>query len=157
MGAFVRGDIVRHTLLESEKVVVGVGKDRYLCVRLEDIGEGGRIRTNARVAMHQGHHLRKVGHHEDVIAIDINALYEKEKLMRHSLRHRWLRQEILVNTLFVLAMLLIVMAVFSGIETARRRVEQEFLKKTEDIKNEYRKKIKKEIEQNRHEEKQYTQ
>ena len=125
MGTFIRGDIVRHKLLESEKVVVGAGKDRYLCVRLEDIGEDGRIRTNARVAMHQGDHLRKVGHREDVVAIDMNALYEKEKMMRHSLRHRWLRQEILVNTLFILAMLLIVMAVFSGVETARRRVEYE--------------------------------
>lgn len=157
MVAFIKGDIVQHELLESQKVVVGIGKDRYLCVRLEDIGEDGRIRANARVAMHQRHHLRKVGHREDIAAIDMNALYEKEKVMRHSLQHRWLRQEILINTLFVLAMLLVVMAVFSGIEAARHKVDQEFLKKMEEIKNGYRKKIKTETEQARHEEKRYAQ
>lgn len=150
MATFIKGDIVRHELLEAEKVVVGVGKDRYLCVRLEDIGPDGRIRANARVAMHQGQHLRGVGHRDNTIGLDMGALYEKEKVKRHSLRHRWLRQEILINSLFALGVFLILMAVFSGIEVARRKVEQEFFKRTERIKEKYRQEIKKEIEQKRH-------
>ena len=136
---------MRHEVLESEKVVVGVGKDRYLCVHLADVGPDGRIRSNARVAMHRGNHLRKVGRREDVIAVDLEALYHKEVVVRHSFSRRWLREEILINSLFVLAAVLIVMALFTGIDTARRKLEQEFLTKEEAIKVEYREKVKKEL------------
>ncbi|MBI4436568.1 MAG: hypothetical protein HY590_04065 [Candidatus Omnitrophica bacterium] len=124
MSPLAKGDVVEHTVLETQKVIVGVGKDRYLCVHVEDVGPDGRVRPNARVAMHRGDHLQKVGYRPDVVEIDLNRLYQKESTTRRTFIHRVMRQEVLAQGLFILAAVLIVLALFSGIDIARKGLDR---------------------------------
>jgi len=80
------GDVVQHRILGSEKVIVGVGADRYLCVSQEDIGRDGRLRPKARVALHRAESLRKIEHREDVVPVQLDRLAEKEFKQTHRLR-----------------------------------------------------------------------
>ena len=74
------GDIVRHAILETDKIIVGIGKDRYLCVHLEDVDPGGRLRPNSRVAMHRGIHLERVGYRKGVAEVNLGQLYQQEAI-----------------------------------------------------------------------------
>ncbi len=126
------GDIVKHRVLGKEKVVVGIGDDRYLCVPREEIREDGRLRPEARVALHHGASLDKVGTHGKVVAIDLRQLYAEEyKQIRRLHRRNLFREEVLPYSLFLLASLLILLAVFSGLESARPHIDAAFFRKVE--------------------------
>jgi len=124
------GDVVRHRVLGSEKIVVGVSRDRYLCVYQGDVGEDGRLQPNARVAMHRGESLRKVGRLDTILPVNLEELYGQEYKQTTRLRRRNLfREEIVPYTLFLVATLLIILAVFSGVDKARPHIEAAFFKK----------------------------
>jgi len=150
MSLFQKGDIVRHTVLESEKIIVGVGKDRYLCVRLADLGSDGRIRSNARVAMHRAASLQKIGHRDDIIEVNLTNLYKQESISRHTFMERWLREEVLINALFLFAVVFIALAFFSGINLARHRLKEYVSKKADEKEMEYRSKVRQELREKRH-------
>ena len=108
------GDVVRHRLLGREKIVVGMGEDRYLCIVREDMLQNGRLRPNARVALHRAEHLQKIGHIEIGNAVDLTNLCTKElKQVRRVGRRNIFTQEIIPYLLFLVAGALIVLAVLS--------------------------------------------
>jgi|GEM_PF-2749692 len=146
METFTKGDIVEHKVLETKKIVVGIGKDRYLCVHPEDIGPDGRVRPNARVAMHRANNLQKVGYRHDVEGIDLGHLYQKESVARYTFVKRVMRQEVLAQGLFALAAVLIVLALLSGIDIARRGIDRFADRKVEQIKKDLYQKYYKEYE-----------
>lgn len=125
-GSLQTGDVVRHALLDTEKIVVGVGEDRYLCVHLEDVDPYGHLRPNARVAMHRGVSLHKVGHREGILGVDLHHLYQGEGTSRHTFLRRLLRERILIQALFLLAFLFIILAVVSWVDALRFYFEQLF-------------------------------
>ena len=150
MSLFQKGDIVQHMILESKKVVVGVGRDRYLCVHLADLGSDGRIRHNTRVAMHRAANLQKIGHRDDIVEVNLTHLYQQESVSRHTFVKRWFREEVLINALFLLAVVCIVFALFSGIDLARHRLEDYASGKINEKKREYRNDMRREIKNKRH-------
>ena len=146
MEPFTKGDVVEHKVLETRKVIVGIGKDRYLCVHPEDIGPDGRVLPNARVAMHRANNLQKVGYRHDVEGIDLGHLYQKESIARHTFMRRVMRQEVLTQGLFILAAVLTVLALLSGIDIARKELDRFVNKKVEDVKTDLYQKYYKEYE-----------
>ena len=130
------GDVVRHRILGNEKVIVGIGQDRYLCVYREDVEENGNLRSNARVAMHRQENLHKIGRIGIVSSVSLDQLYGKEfKQTRHLRRRNLFIEEIVPYTLFAVAMVFITMALFSGVETVRSHFEPFFFKKVEERKS----------------------
>ena len=126
------GDVVQHRILGSEKVIVGVGEDRYLCAHRDDILGDGRLRPQARVALHRQESLRKIGRHDPVVAVNLGTFYGKEFKQHHRLRrmNQWM-DDIIPYFLFLVAAVLIVLAVFSGTQQARKGIEQSFFKTVE--------------------------
>ncbi len=145
MAAFKNGDIVWHSILETRKVIVGSGKDRYLCVHPEEIGPDGKIRPNARVAMHRADNLEKVGFQEGVVEVDLEGLYKKESFARHKVK-RFIKDEIVTNALFVLAAVLIVLALLSLIDRVRLTLDQKANEQLDRMEAEYRQRIKRELQ-----------
>ena len=129
------GDVVRHRVLGNEKVVVGIGEDRYLCVYREDVRQDGSLRPNARVAMHRQENLHKIGHLAVAASINLAHLYGKEfKQTRRLRKGNLFLEEIVPYTLFAVAVIFIVLAVLSGVGTARSHLETFFFKKIEEQK-----------------------
>ena len=145
MSGFRKGDVVRHTVLGTEKVIVGVGNDRYLCVHVGDLTLEGHLRTNARVAMHRAANLEKVGYREGIAEVDLDDLYKKEMIARHPLAKRLFREEFLINGLFLLAIGFVLLALLTAIDKARQTIEKRFFEKVEQVKSEYRQEIRKEM------------
>lgn len=130
------GDIVRHRVLGADKVIVGIGEDRYLCVYREDLRNDGSLKPEARVAMHRKENLHKVGEADAVIQIDLDALYGKEfRQVRRFRRRNLFTEEVIPYFLFAVASLLIVFAVLSGVDTARSHFEAVFFKRLEEKQN----------------------
>ena len=129
------GDIVRHEIFGSQKVIVGIGKNRYLCASPEDIQADGHLRPQARVALHRGESLYKIGHYGKVIAIDIGHLYEKELKQAGRLQRAAIFKKKAVPYLLLIvvvaptcyALLAVRDVVHSNIESTllRRLIEQE--------------------------------
>ena len=138
------GDIVTHRILGTDKVIVGLRKDRYLCVPREDIQEDGRLRPEACVALHHRENLDKTGHYGAVIAVDLSKLCEKEfKQIHHFRRRNIFREEVIPYSLFLLASILIVLGILSGVENLRAGIETTFFRKVEEKKTELRREIEK--------------
>ncbi len=145
MEDFAPGDIVEHQLLEVRKVIVGAGRDRYLCVHLEDVREDGRVRVHARVAMHRGSNLRKIGFRENVTEVSMGTLYQKESSSRR--RAIFLGVEgILAKGLLIVAAVMIVLAILSGIDYMRNGLDGLVDQKINAMKSSYYKKTMKEYE-----------
>lgn len=124
MSGLRKGDVVRHTVLGTQKIIVGVGNDRYLCVHVEDVTPEGRLRLNARVAMHRAANLEKVGYREGVAEVNLEDLYRKEMISRHPLMKQLFREDMLINGLFLLAVGFIILALFAAISRARQGIAQ---------------------------------
>ena len=138
------GDVVRHRVLGSEKVVVGIGSGRYLCASREDVLGDGRLRPAARVALHRRESLDKVGRHGTVIEVDLTQLCEQESKQVHRMRKRNIfKEEIVPYGLFLLAGLLILLAILSGAENLRAQINAAFFGKIEEKKTELRREIEK--------------
>ncbi|MFH1858570.1 MAG: hypothetical protein ABH845_06705 [Candidatus Omnitrophota bacterium] len=134
MGFFEIGDIVQHSKLETDKVIVGAGRDRYLCVHPEDIGSDGKVRPHARVALHRAVHLQKVGHHDGVIEISLQNLYRDEAVSKHGLPRRGKVRKFFLGALLALAACLLVLLLFTAIEMAREGIEQFTFRKIDKFK-----------------------
>lgn len=134
MTQFQKGDVVQHQILGTDKVVVGVGNDRYLCVHIEDISAEGQIRPNARVAIHRATNLQKVGRRENVAEVNLNNLYGRELVARHTFTPHWFKEEFISQGLFLLACLLIIFALISGFLLIRKDIHLAIDRKIESIK-----------------------
>ena len=135
--SFSVGDIVWHRIMGTEKVVVGVKGDRYLCAYRRDIRENGCLLGEARVAIHRRESLRKVGRLETVLPVSLTDLYEEEyKEIFRIYKKNLFREEIIPNGLFFLAMILVVLALLAGVEGVRTRIEATFFKKVDEKKTE---------------------
>ena len=133
------GDVVRHRVLGSEKIIVGISSGRYLCASCEDVLEDGRLRPEARVALHHRESLDKIGRHGTVVTVNLHQLCEKEFKEVHRLRRRNIfREEVIPYSLFLLASILIVLGILSGLEGARAHIEATFFRKVEEKKIELR-------------------
>ena len=141
---FAIGDVVQHRILGSEKVIVGLREDRYLCASRGDIQENGRLRPEARVAMHRRESLRKVGRLETVRPVNMTDLYEQEYRQTHRIhRKNFFKEEMIPYSLFLLAVVLIVLALLTGVDEVRARIESTFFRKVEGKKIELRRGVEK--------------
>lgn len=145
------GDIVLHRLLGKEKVIVGVGQDRYLCAYRGDIGRDGHPRPNARLAMHREESLSKIGHHEFVVPVDLHHLCGKEfRRVRKFFGQPILRkEEIFSFALLFTVGVLIVLAFLSMVATGRSYISTLFFQKVDEKKAEIEGTIRKEREAER--------
>ena len=131
------GDVVRHRILGSEKVVVGIGQDRYLCVYREDVQGDGYLRPNARIAMHRQENLHKIGRIDAVNPVALDQLFGKElKQIRHLRKRNFFKEEVVPYLLFAVASVLIALAFFSSVDKTRSHIETFFFKKVEEKKME---------------------
>jgi len=151
MSAFKKGDIVRHTILETEKIVIGVGRDRYLCVHPNDVSTDGQIRSHARVAMHRSINLEKIGFRDGIKEMNLENLYQQEIVTRRLFRGKWFRREVLINLLFILAATFVVIALFEGIDYVREKLETHAVGRRQQLETEYKRKIRRELQEKRRE------
>jgi len=129
------GDVVRHRVLGSEKIVVGIGGNRFLCAYSSDLLKDGHLRPQARIALHREEHLEKVGHVE-AHSVNLSQLYEKELKTTRRLRRRNLfRREIAPAVLFAVAVAPLVFVLFAGIEAVQGGIENLFFHMVERAKS----------------------
>ena len=122
------GDIVRHRVLGKEKVIIGIGKDRYLCATPEDIQADGRLRSQARVTLHRGKNLHKIDHHGKVMAVSLDHLYERElKQARRLQRRDAFKKRAMPYLLLTVTVVPICFVLLSGLEMGRSHIESTFL------------------------------
>ena len=126
---FAVGDIVRHRIFGSEKVIIGIWKNRYLCASSEDIQADGHLRPRARVALHEGGNLHKIGHHGQVMMVDVDHLYEKElKQTKHFQRTAVFKKKVALYLLFIVTVTPICYALLAGVERVRSNIESTFFR-----------------------------
>jgi len=116
------GDIVKHRIHGKVEVIVGVGRNRFLCTYRKNILADGKLRPGSCVTLHSQKRLQRIGHLDKVAPISLFKLHDEEVGRVRQKRMRNLRREL---AFYVTAIAVSVLVIF-GAEKIYSGFEEDF-------------------------------
>lgn len=135
------GDVVEHAILGKRKVIVGIDRNKYLCVDEDDLTSEGKVKENSRISTHSGNNFYVMRNIANVQAINAKRLFSKKKVTADFRPSK--RIEFILIVVILSVFTIIILATFTSlIWNMRRGVENLLVKKAESIKEQIQSEVK---------------